>query len=85
MGKSGWQTMDHCHPSLLARATEHDKDVLIYAISQLTADVDRSLPNAANQVIRFTAYDYFLATNCGVSSRDYANLKESLVRCAVRL
>ncbi|MGF6776037.1 replication initiator protein A [Paraburkholderia sp. GAS334] len=67
-------------PSVLGRATQHDKDVLIYAISQLTAGVDRSLPDAANRAIRFTAYDYLLATNRGVSGRDYANLKESLAR-----
>ena len=64
-------------PSVLGRATQHDKDVLIYAISQLTAGVDRSLPDVANRAIRFTAYDYLLATNRGVSGRDYTNLKES--------
>jgi plasmid replication initiation protein len=67
-------------PSVLGRATQHDKDILIYIMSQLVAGLDRSLPDAACQTVRFKAYDYLVATNRGVSGAEYAAMKLSLTR-----
>ncbi|MGF6264366.1 plasmid replication initiation protein [Paraburkholderia youngii] len=67
-------------PSVLGRATQHDKDVLIYVISQLTAAVDRKLPDANCRTVRFMAYDFFKTTGRGTSGAEYRALKLSLRR-----
>lgn len=78
-------------PSVLGRATQFDKDVLIYVISQLTAarnENDKAWkngkpmprPDAKNRTIRFRVYDYLVVTNRGVSGRDYVDLRKTLER-----
>lgn len=67
-------------PSVLGRATQHDKDVLIYVISQLTAAVDRSLPGGSFRTVRFIAHDFFKTTGRGTSGAEYRALKLSLGR-----
>lgn len=44
-------------PSVQGRATQFDKDVLIYLVSQMTEALNRDRIDAKNRVVRFTAYD----------------------------
>ncbi|CAB3799640.1 hypothetical protein LMG28688_04967 [Paraburkholderia caffeinitolerans] len=67
-------------PSALGRATQHDKDVLIYVTSQFTAAVDRQLPDTNYRTVRFMAYDFFKTTGRGTSGAEYRALKLSLRR-----
>ena len=50
-------------PSVLGRATMHDKDVLIYVVSQMTEGLNRGRDDAKNRTVRFTVYDYLVTTN----------------------
>lgn len=80
-----WESQDRRRrltvtPSVAGRATQYDKDILIYVGSQLTAGLDRSLPDAQNRTVRFKAYDYLMATDRGVSGAEYAAMKLSLTR-----
>ena len=67
-------------PSVLGRATQHDKDVLIYVVSQLTEALNRGRDDAKNRVVRFTVYDFLVTTNRGVGGNDYKRLQESFER-----
>ncbi len=69
-------------PSVLGRATQHDKDVLIYVISQMTEGLNRGREDARNRTVRFTIYDYLVTTNRGVGGDDYRRLQESFDRLA---
>ncbi len=65
-------------PSYTGLATILDKDILLYLAS--------SLMNAKNsgknisQTIRFTTYDYLIATNKGIGGFQYNQLQEGLER-----
>ncbi|MBV8356906.1 MAG: replication initiator protein A, partial [Deltaproteobacteria bacterium] len=67
-------------PSVLGRATIWDKDVLIYAVSQLmeAANQGRSI----SRRVRLKAYDLLVATNRHVGGKNYERLKECLKRLA---
>jgi hypothetical protein len=67
-------------PSVLGRATQHDKDVLIYVVSQLTEAMNRGRDDAKNRVVRFTVYDFLVTTNRGVSGDDYKRLQGAFER-----
>lgn len=67
-------------PSVKGRATQHDKDVLIYVISQMTEAINRGRADAHNRTVRFTVYDYLVATNKHTSGREYKNLEETFLR-----
>lgn len=78
-------------PSVKGRATQHDKDVLIYVISQLTAAFNMNAaaaaqgkpeprPDARNRTIRLKVYDYLVTTNKGVGGADYDRLMDAFVR-----
>ena len=67
-------------PSVLGRATQHDKDVLIYVVSQLTEALNRGREDAQHRVVRFTVYDFLVTTNRGVSGDDYKRLQEAFER-----
>lgn len=67
-------------PSVLGRATQHDKDVLIYVVSQLTEALNRRREDAKHRVVRFTVYDFLVTTNRGVSGDDYQRLQEAFER-----
>ncbi|WP_073145963.1 replication initiator protein A [Litoreibacter ascidiaceicola] len=65
-------------PSRAGLATVHDRDVLIYCISQCMAAL-----NDGQQVqrrMRFKAYDLLVATNRQTSGRGYELLKDALRR-----
>lgn len=67
-------------PSIKGRATQFDKDVLIYVISQMTEALNRERPDADNRVVRFTVYDYLVATNRHTSGREYKSLSDTFSR-----
>ncbi|MFB3306827.1 replication initiator protein A, partial [Pseudomonas sp. AMR01] len=67
-------------PSVKGRATIHDKDILIYCVSQLIAAM-----NAGQQVVRtlhLRAYDLMVATNRETSGDSYRRLREAFERLA---
>jgi plasmid replication initiation protein len=57
-----------------------DKDVLIYAVSQLIAALNQG--RQPSRTIRFTAYDFLINTNRHTGGGDYEQLAESLRRLA---
>jgi hypothetical protein len=67
-------------PSVLGRATQHDKDILIYVVSQMTEGLNRGRDDAKNRTIRFTVYDLLVATNRDTSGRGYKLLQETFER-----
>jgi len=69
-------------PSVEGRATQFDKDVLIYVVSQLTEAMNRGRDDAKNRTVRFRVYDYLVVTNRGVSGDDYKRLQEAFERLA---
>ena len=69
-------------PSVLGRATMHDKDILIYCCSQMVEGLNRGREDAANRTVRFKAHDYLVVTNRGVGGDDYRRLHESFDRLA---
>ena len=67
-------------PSVKGRATIHDKDILIYCISQLMAAV-----NAGREISRtltLKAHDLLVATNRDTSGDGYTRLREAFERLA---
>ncbi len=67
-------------PSVCGRATIHDKDILIYCISQLVAAL-----NAGRDVsrrLRLRAHDLLVATNRDTSGDAYKRLREAFERLA---
>jgi hypothetical protein len=67
-------------PSADGLATVHDRDVLIYCISQLMAGLKENRP--ASQVIRFKAFDLLTATNRMTNGQGYEALKAAMERLA---
>jgi hypothetical protein len=65
-------------PSVLGLATIHDRDVLIFAISQIMAALNER--REVSQVVRFKAYDLLNATNRVTDGRGYEGLKAALDR-----
>ena len=65
-------------PSAQGLATVHDRDILIYCISQLMATFNNSQP--ISSVLRFKAYDLLRATNRVTSGEGYSGLKAALER-----
>jgi hypothetical protein len=65
-------------PSARGLATIHDKDVLIYCISQLVAKIN--LGEQPNRVVRLRAYDLLVSTNRETSGDGYRRLKEAFER-----
>ncbi|MBU2767349.1 replication initiator protein A (plasmid) [Acidithiobacillus ferruginosus] len=62
------------------RATQHDKDVLIFITSQMTEAMNRERPDAANRAVRFTVYNYLVATNKPTGGVEYQRLERALDR-----
>jgi hypothetical protein len=69
-------------PSVLGRATQNDKDILIYVVSQMTEALNRGRYDAKNRTVRFTVYDFLVATNRGAGGDDYRRLQEAFDRLA---
>lgn len=65
-------------PSSDGLATVHDRDILIYCISQLMAAVNAGQP--VNSVLRFTAHDLLKSTNRMTNGQGYEALKAALER-----
>ena len=65
-------------PSTYGLATIHDKDILIYCISQLIAKMNAG--EKANKVLHLKAYDLLVATNRRVDGRAYEQLEAALDR-----
>lgn len=65
-------------PSVKGLATVHDRDVLIYCISQCIAALNAD--QEIQPVVRFKAYDLLSATNRGKDGRGYEQLKAALER-----
>lgn len=65
-------------PSALGLATIHDKDILIYCISQLVAKMNAGLP--LQQTLHLKAYDLLVSTNRNTDGRGYEQLKSALDR-----
>jgi plasmid replication initiation protein len=68
------------YPSVKGRATQFDKDVLIYVISQMTAGLNSGREDAKSRTVRFTIYDYLVATNKETSGAAYRRLEETFDR-----
>ncbi|MBJ3764338.1 replication initiator protein A [Maribius pontilimi] len=67
-------------PSVRGRATIHDKDILIYCISQLVAALNAG--RAVTRTLRLTAHDLLVATNRDTSGDSYARLVQAFERLA---
>lgn len=65
-------------PSFFGRATIFDKDLLIFAASHLTEEINKG--NIPSRTIRFTASNYFKATGRNTSGNYYERFKISLER-----
>jgi plasmid replication initiation protein len=65
-------------PSAEGLATIHDRDVLIYCISQIMAALNRG--QKVSRVVRLKAHDLLKATNRVTDGRGYLGLKAALVR-----
>jgi plasmid replication initiation protein len=67
-------------PSVRGLATIHDKDVLIYCISQLVAALNAG--RTVHRTLRMRAHDMLVATNRETSGDGYRRLREALERLA---
>jgi plasmid replication initiation protein len=65
-------------PSAYGRANIWDKDVLLYAVSQLVEAMNRGM--LISRVIRLTAHDFLVSTNRTTGGRSYEELKATLER-----
>ena len=65
-------------PSVKGLATVHDRDILIFCISQIMAALNEG--QAVSQVLRFKAYDLLTATNRGTDGRGYEQLRAAFER-----
>ncbi|WP_145349479.1 replication initiator protein A [Roseimaritima multifibrata] len=67
-------------PSADGLATVHDRDILIYCISQVMAA--KNAGRSASQIIRFRGHELLRATNRMTNGRGYDGLKAALERLA---
>ena len=67
-------------PTIYGRATQFDKDVLIYLTSQLTEGINRNREDSLNRTIRFTVFDYLVTTKKQTGGKEYLRLEEALKR-----
>lgn len=67
-------------PSVDGLATVHDRDILIYCISQLMTSINEG--KEVSQAVRFRAFDMLVATNRNTAGSGYAQLKAALERLA---
>ena len=62
----------------VGRATIFDKDILIYAASQLVAAINAGRP--PSKTVRYAVYDFLTATNRRTDGEEYGRHKEALRR-----
>jgi len=65
-------------PSVLGLATIHDKDILIYCISQLVAKLNNGAQ--LQKTLHLKAYDLLVSTNRNTDGRGYEQLEAALDR-----
>jgi plasmid replication initiation protein len=65
-------------PGAYGMATIFDKDILIFAMSQIIAKMNAG--EEPSQIIRFSAYDLLVSTERDVHGRSYERLKAALAR-----
>jgi plasmid replication initiation protein len=65
-------------PSTLGLATIHDKDILIYCISQLIAKMNAGIE--PNRTLHIKAFDLLVSTNRNIDGRGYEQLVAALDR-----
>ncbi|MDY6981004.1 MAG: replication initiator protein A [Pseudomonadota bacterium] len=65
-------------PSAKGLATVHDRDVLIFCISQIMAAVNQGC--RVERTVRLKAYDLLVATNRPTGGESYARLKDAFER-----
>lgn len=80
-----WESKDESRavtvtPSVLGRATQFDKDLLIYVVSQMTEALNLGRLDAANPTVRFRVYDYLVSTNKPTGGKEYKRLQDALER-----
>ena len=80
-----WESKDGARsvtvtPSVLGRATQFDKDLLIYVVSQMTEAINRGRPDADQRTVRFRVYDYLVSTNKPTGGKEYERLEQALER-----
>ena len=74
------KTFVEIQPSHQGLATVHDRDILIFCISQLISAINAG--REVSSTVRFTARDLLVATNRQTSGGGYARLKSALERLA---
>ena len=62
-------------PSVQGRATQFDKDVLIYIVSQMTEALNCGRQDAQNRTVRFVVHDYLVSTNKPTGGKEYQRLE----------
>jgi len=67
-------------PSVVGHSTIHDKDILIYSVSQLRAGMNQGAE--PNRKVRFKAHDLLVTTNRQTSGQGYKLLRQALERLA---
>ena len=67
-------------PTSAGRATIHDKDIWIYAISKMMTAINEG--KQPSRTIQFTIYDYLVTTNRETGGVNYKRAHESLQRLA---
>ena len=67
-------------PSVRGRATIHDKDILIYCISQLMAALNAG--REISRTLKLTAHDLLVATRRDTGGDSYARLRDAFERLA---
>ncbi len=65
-------------PSILGMATIFDKDILIFAMSQIMAKINTG--EEPSQTIQFSAYDLLVSTERRTDGRSYERLKSAFER-----
>lgn len=80
-----WESKDGARaitvtPSVKGRATQFDKDLLIYVVSQMTEAMNRGRPDANSRTVRFRVYDYLVSTNKPTGGKEYQRLEDALDR-----
>jgi plasmid replication initiation protein len=67
-------------PSVQGRATQFDKDVLIFVVSQMTEALNCGRQDAKNRTVRFVVYDYLVSTNKPTGGKEYQRLESTFER-----
>ena len=65
-------------PSVVGRATIHDKDLLLYCFGQVAEALNRG--KDVTRRIKITAYDYLISTNRATDGKSYAGITDTLAR-----